>query len=196
MQPRRWRVTAALLLALGLTAGLYLATLNTPPTPPSTRPTLHQLHQLADLLTLRVPVSDVQVSRIAGYTGGIELVLLVHGHAHLGTDLARGRFTGVDTDARRATLELPMPEVRQASLDHASTRVYRIDCQGLWHIVPGQAGEVALVNRALERAQQVVAEVTADNELKQRACKHAEQVIHPFFGEVGWEIEIHWFQAD
>ena len=189
-------ITAALLLALGLTAGLYLATLNTPPTPPSTRPTLHQLHQLADLLTLRVPVSDVQVSRIAGYTGGIELVLLVHGNAHLGTDLARGQFKGVDTDARRATLELPMPEVRQASLDHASTRVYRIDRQGLWHIVPGQAGEVALVNRALERAQQVVAEVTADNELKQRARNHAEQVIHPFFGQLGWEIEIHWLESD
>ena len=149
--------TILLLVVLALVAALWFSGLNTRTPSPPARPTIHQLRQLADLLTLRVPVSDVQVSRITGYVGGIELALIVHGHAHLGTDLGQARFTDVNHNAQRTVLKLPEPDVRHASLDHSSTRVYRIDRRGLWQLVPGDAGEAELFNRAMERAEAVVA---------------------------------------
>ncbi len=86
--------------------------------------------------------------------------------------------------------------MRQASLDHASTRVYRIDRRGLWYLVPGDAGEVTLLNEAMGRAEQVIADAADDAALLHRARTHAEQVIHPFFAELGWEVEITWLDSE
>ena len=196
LNPTRSATTILLLAALALAAGLWLNASHTRTPSPPARPTIHQLRQLADLLTLRVPVSDVQVGRITGYVGGIELALIVHGHAHPGTDLGRARFTVIDHDTRRTVLELPAPDVRHAHLDHTSTRVYRIDRRGLWHLVPGDAGEAELFNRAMERAEAVVAEAARDGALRDRARTHAEQVIAGFFAELGWEVELTWIGAE
>ncbi len=87
---------------------------------------------MSELVTLRVPVSTVITSELAGYTGSTRCIVIVNGEVELGVDLEQARFEDIDTQARTATLVLPEPKTRAARLDHARTQVYSLDRHGLW----------------------------------------------------------------
>ncbi len=85
--------------------------------------------------------------------------------------------------------------MRSASLDHETTSIYRIDRSGLWHIVPGSAGERTLINQAMRKAEQTVHHTANTKKLRDRARQRAEQVLKQFFNALGWRVRVVWAQS-
>ena len=192
---RRTAIGLILFTAGALSAGVLLT--QPPETSPRhtvSAPKLAKIEALAELVTLRTRITDVQVTEITGYTGGVRCILVVRGEAELGTDLEHARFTDVDGDEKRAVLKLPPARVRQTRLDHDHTKVYRIDRTGLWRIVPGSAGEAELVNHAMQRAERIVSETAKQERLRRRARERAVRILQRFFEATGWRVRVVWAQ--
>lgn len=153
---------------------------------------LSRIKELAELVTLRVPVSTVITTELAGYTGSISCVVVVHGEVEFGVDLEQARFEDIDPEARTATLILPTPTVRHARLDHERTKVYSLDRQGLWTLLVSDEAGRRVVNVAMRDAQAAVA-VTAENaQLHAQAKERAGRLIQKAFMPVGWTLELVW----
>jgi hypothetical protein len=155
--------------------------------------TVERLQPLSSLVTARVDVADVVETTLTGHTGSVRVAILVKGDFLLGTDLSAARFADVDAVHRTATLVLPPPAVTSARVDHARTRVFAINTNGLWQVVPGGDEAAAMVvNRAYADAQRIVTTAADDRALLDRARRQAESVLRVFFGAVGWTVEIRW----
>jgi hypothetical protein len=154
-------------------------------------PTLEQIQSLAELTTLKVNVADVIVTELAGKTGGIQCVLVVHGSVKLGVDLSKARFESVDQRNRTAVLILPAPRVQSVSLDQQKTKVVELCENGLWIIVPGSGGANAeAVNLAYREAEQLVAQAAQDPELIGRAQTQTDEVLTMSFRAINWTVQI------
>jgi hypothetical protein len=155
--------------------------------------TVERIQTLAALTTLRVEVADARVTEIAGYTGSIKAVLVIHGDVTIGVDLSQARFESVDSVARTAMLKLPQPAVQLARLDHQRTKLIGVWPSGLWVIVPGgQEADVTTINRAYREAEEAVSGAAADPIMIGRSRRQAEQVLRVFFETLGWSVEIRW----
>ncbi len=182
-----------LMLIIGALLGFGLGGRYRNSVPVEATPTvIGRITELADLVVLRVPVSKVHVTRISGYVGAVDCIVLVNGELEMGTDLMQAQFKKVDTAARRATLMLAEPVVRRARLDHESTSVYRIDRRGLWKVVPSAEPSRMVVNRAMIEAQGCVEAAGEQPELVDRTKQQTEQVLGQFLKAVGWEIKLVW----
>ena len=191
-------------VAVALVAGgvIYVERIVTRPAapPPSaavqhqSRPTIHidQVRELAALVTMHVPLSDVHASEVSGFTGGLRMVVAVHGDVEVGTDLGAARFTEVDDQQRTAVIALPPPRTMRPRIDHDRTRIVAIERRGMWQVLLGQAGESQLTNRAMAAAQQALAAAADDPQITLKACGHTERVIGQFFAALGWEVTVQW----
>ena len=157
-----------------------------------TAPVIGRITELADLVVLRVPVSKVHISRIGGYVGGVDCVVLINGELEVGTDLKLARFEEVNPESSTATLKLAEPLVRRARLDHDQTSVYRIDRKGLWKVVPSAEPSLRVVNQAMIEAQRCMETAGEEILLIERSKLRAEQVINQFFRVMGWEVMLEW----
>jgi len=54
-------------------------------------PTLEQVREMAQLVTLRVPISQIRSESLRGYLGGHTLTLAAHGDVLIGTDLEQAQ---------------------------------------------------------------------------------------------------------
>ena len=153
---------------------------------------LSRITELTELVTLRVPVSTVITSEIAGYTGSVSCVVVVHGDVELGVDLEQSRFENVDPGARTATLVLPEPKVRRASLDHERTGVYSIDREGLWCLSLSDEAARHLVNVAMQEAQTTVESAARDRELADQARRRTERILKVAMEPVDWNARVVW----
>lgn len=162
-------------------------------TPPTGRaPTIEQIVDLSELTTLRVDVADIVETEIRGITGGTRAAILVKGDVRLGVDLSQAKFESVSEVRRTAVLVLPQPKVSSPRLDHARTRLFAVYDHGLWQIVPGDAAQTAVLNKAYREAQDVVGRAGQDGELVQRAKGQAERVLTTFFDAMGWRVQVRW----
>ena len=155
-------------------------------------PSIEQVQGLAALVTTKVEISDVQLTHIDGYTGGVTAALLVRGDLLIGTDLSRARFETVDSEHQNAVLTLIEPSVTSPRLDHDRTRLFAISQQGLWQITPTNVADAAVVNRAYADAQRLIADAGKDASLMQKSRTQAEQVVKTFFTAIGWTVSVHW----
>lgn len=155
-------------------------------------PLLGRITELSELVTLRVPVSELRATTISGYTGTISCLLLVHGDVELGIDLDKARLKDVDPKNRTATVVLPEPTPRRARLDHRRTKVYRIDRTGLWHIRYTDEKARRVVNQAYREAQVAVERAGQDEKLRAQARRRAEEAIRGSLKAMGWEVSISW----
>lgn len=155
-------------------------------------PTIEQIQQLASLTVLHIPVADVQVYTLTGYTGGIQAALVVKGDVEIATDLTAARLEMVDIDHRQAFLVLSPPVAIRPRVDHERTKIYKIDRSGLWQIIPGEAGERDLVNNAMQDAQRLIGNVGSQTDLIDQARSRTKEVITNFFRAIGWHLEIRW----
>ena len=153
---------------------------------------ISRIAEVAELVTLKVPVSTVLTSELAGYVGGISCIVVVNGNVELGVDLEQARIEDVDPEARTATLILPRPKVRHARLDHERTTVYSVNRQGIWWLALGDEPARKLVNKAMLEAQAVVEEVAQNSGLVEQARRRAERVLREAFEAVGWEVGLRW----
>jgi len=192
---------AAAMLLIGICGGVVLATVwRTSQMPPidgeTSVLTIEKIQPLASLVTLQVPLSDVLVCDMEGYTGGLRLILIVRGEVEIAVDLQKARLVRLDRLAKRAVLLLPAPTARRPRLDHRRSRIYRIDREGLWQILPGQAGEAELVNRCIRKAQERLAAAASQPEWIRQARRRTETVLRGFFEALGWQIEVRWKDAE
>lgn len=188
-------IWTVLMLLVGGVLGICLGPrFKSNPPVESTPVLIGSITELADLVTLRVPVSKVHVTKIGGYVGGVDCVVLVNGELELGTDLKQASWLEVDTVARTATLVLAEPVVRRARLDHEQTSVYRIDRRGLWLMAPSAEPSRVVVNQAMSEAQHVVELAGEKPELMERSMQHTEQIISRFFMVAEWGVRILWDQ--
>lgn len=162
----------------------------------SKAPTIHQVRELAKLVTLDVPISDLHVSEMSGYTGSVRMAVAVRGDVQFATDLQQARYASVDQEERSAVLILPKPVPDRARIDHEKTRILEIDRDGLWRVFPGSAGESTLTNRAMADAQRVLTKAAEEPHLTQRACARTEKVVRGFFDTLGWSVHIQWEASD
>jgi hypothetical protein len=138
-----------------------------PPVPADgihTGPSIERMSELSQLLTLRIDVADVLVSRIDGMTGGVQLAMLVKGDVALGIDLSQARFDTIDNAHCTAVLILPPPEASCARVDHDRSRLFALTSDGLWAITPGTRDYLAVVDKAMAEAQDLVASAARNNE--------------------------------
>lgn len=186
-------VLSILALAVGLIVGWWLHPRQGPVrTGPTGPPTIEKIRSLANLAVLSVPISDVQVQELSGYTGSVRLILIVKGDVEVGSDLGQTRWTAIDAQQRRATLVLATPVASRPRLDHERTRIFRLEKEGLWKLVPGDGTEAALVDKALLEAQRVVAEASQQPELIEQAKQHCQAVLSRFLAALDWQVLIKW----
>jgi hypothetical protein len=192
-------VILAMLLLTAQLLALAWAALQIKRTPSSgssmtqhTGPALVEIKSLAELVTARAIVADAQDTTLAGKTGSVTAILVVKGEVLLGPDLAKARIVAADEKARSLTIELPRPRVISARLDHRSTRIAAIVHEGLWTIVPGDAGRTRVLNEAYAQAEAALAAAAADPRLVETASHYAEQALAGFFASGGWKVTVRW----
>lgn len=98
----------------------------------------------------------------------------------------------MDRAARTAVLVLPPPAVRSPRLDQERTRLFTVSSQGLWRLVPGDAGQTAVVNDAYRHAQRVVAAAASEIDLLAECRRNTEKALACFFDAAGWHVTIRW----
>lgn len=151
---------------------------------------LSRITELAEMVMLRVPVSTVITTEIAGYTGSVSCVIVVNGEVELGVDLEQARFEVIDPETRTATLVLPEPKSRAARLDHARTHVYSLDRHGLWLLLPSDEPGRRIVNLGMTEAQNAVEAAARDAGLIGQARQRAEKVLRGAFEAIGWKLRL------
>jgi hypothetical protein len=162
-----------------------------PPQPPLA-PTLLDVQRLAELVTARVAIADVRETKLAGYLGDVRAVLIVRGEALLGPDFAQARIISNDAIQRRLVIELPWPHVISCRLDHSGTRLACLTHDGLWVIVPGDAGRRVVLNRAYAEAEKALAAAAATPQMIESVKTQAADVLSTFFQAAGWNATVRW----
>ena len=159
-------------------------------------PTLEQIQTLADLTTLKVNVADAIVTELAGKTGGIKVVLVVHGSVTLGVDLSKARFESVDQQKRRAILILPAPKIESVSFDQKRTKIVAFWESGLWILIPGERDADAVVtDLSYREAEQIVVNAASDPDLTARSRIQTEVLLARFLSTIDWAVQILWVSA-
>ncbi len=150
-------------------------------------PTVTNLEMLGDLVTVKVHIADVLISRSNDYQGS----WLVKGDALIGLDLARAEIVDKDDQLRSARIKLPQPRVIMARVDHAKTKTW--DVQTLtWKPSYFREDPRLIRDSAMEQAQLLVENVAKSEDHMSQARKQAEQVIKSFYHLVGWQVHISW----
>jgi hypothetical protein len=174
-------------------AGCLLTLLATRSTDPGgTGPLLTRLSEMSELLTLKLEVNDVLLTRIEGRTGGIEAVVLVKGDVTIGIDLSAARLDAIDQVHRSAVLVLPAPFASRPRVDHEHTRIYSISRDGLWLIAPTARPEPAITEKVMAEAQQLVARASASPEIDANARRRAELLLRTSARLIGWDLRVEW----
>jgi len=195
---KNWIVTIALMVVAAAGGGLYVhlgGPLGPDPYVLKQVPNalkIEKVRELAELVVLDVPISDVHVSELEGRTGGIKMILAVHGDVQITTNLEKAEFDSIDEETKSAILVLPRPEAQRPRVDHNKTRIVEFQRTGMWRFTLGDAGERTLTNRAMASAQKVLGEAAKREDLVKRACAHTETVMRNFFDAMGWEVVIQW----
>jgi hypothetical protein len=155
---------------------------------------IERLTELSQLLTLRIDVADVVVTHLAGWTGGVDVLLAVRGDVSLGIDLSRARLEAVDRTGHTAIVVLPPPTRTGARLDWEGTRVFALDAYGIWALAPNGRARAVAINRALRTAQQQIDAAATDRGADERARARAEVLIVTFCRTLGWDVQVRWHQ--
>jgi hypothetical protein len=154
-------------------------------------PTLLQVQQLAELATARVSIVDVREAKLAGYLGDVRAVLLVRGEALLGPNLPEASILS-DEQQRHLTITLPRPHLFSCRLDHVGTRLLSLSHDGLWVLVPGDAGRTAVLNRAYREAEIALTAAAMTPAAVEQAGIQAQHVLVKFFAAARWRVMVRW----
>jgi len=187
------RLGIIIVICLFVLLGVFLVGQTfTPAIAESGPPTLQQVRELAQLVTLRVPISQIHCESLRGYLGGNTLTLAAHGDVLISTDLEQAQFEHIDHTNKTVVLILPKPRTMRARLDHERTRVVALNRHGLWVVAFGDAGGWVLTNRAMKNAQRQLDKISSDRILIVRAQQRAEQILQGLFIRTGWKVTVLW----
>lgn len=149
-------------------------------------PSVDRLQKLSHLVTMKVLVSDVLVGRGEGYAGA----WLIKGDGLLGVDLSQAKVIAKDDATRKATIELPLPELIHSRVDHSRTCCW--ECRKTaW--MPWSGDGDKLRDQVMLEAQKLVAEAASSREYIEQSKTATAAIIAGFFEEVdGWQVEVRW----
>ena len=183
-----------LLLGIGILIGITLRTNHRSPEVKrsSDALTIEQVKELSTLLTRRIEIADVSVTRLDGELGAVEAALLVRGHVDLGVDLDKAQLTEIDDSTKSAILWLPQPVVSSASLDHSRTRIVALNYEGVWKLNPQPGPARHVLERALASAQDEFNRVGTDETQRSEARQQIELVVASWSRPIGWKIRVEW----
>lgn len=184
------------MLALSVAAGLAFLLLDQARrvlTPPAASAVIvDRLRSTRELIGLIVEVAEPRTTIKSGKLGGIEVVLLVRGQAHLGVDLSLMRIESVDETTHTLIVTLPPPTVRIAKVDPQQTLFLRHQRYGLWTLVQVEKVDREVVATALADAQNVVHTTGADPRHQPAAKRVIEQALTDIATQAKWTIHVHW----
>jgi len=205
-------VFLSLWLVLNLTAGLaatvyFVRHWQTPPvvvpqaadTPAPavfhSAPSIDCVQKLAELVSLRVLVSDILTVDQPGWLAGYKGAWIVKGDALCVTDLHRAQIQEIrdPTGEPMVRIELPRPSVRSARLDHSQTRTYDLRAKG-W--IPLFSVPESVRSEALQRAQQIVERTANQDDYLIQAQRQTEAVLTTFYAAAGFRSQIVWHEAN
>jgi hypothetical protein len=186
-------VLVCLAVGVGLGWMLTAPSQSTPIPIQSSVPTIEHIQPLAALVSMRVDISDVQVSSLDGYTGGIRIALLIRGDFLMTVNLSRARFESLDKTARTAILVLPDPVGMSPRLDQERTVVFSIDTHGMWQMIPSDRGRAVAVDQAMRQAQRLLTLQARKSELVERAKARTESLVTSFLKQtLDWKVSVKW----
>lgn len=190
---RRFVVRLVLLVAAGVLSFLLLDPIRLRLRPPAASAVIvDRLRTTRELIGLIVEVAEPRTTVKSGKLGGIEVVLLVRGQAHLGVDLSQMLIVSVDETTHTILLSLPPPTVRIAKVDPQQTLFLRHQRYGLWTLVQVEKVDREVVARALADAQNVVTATGADPRHQPAAMRAIEQALTDIASQAGWTIDVYW----
>jgi hypothetical protein len=157
-------------------------------------PSIESVQKLADLVTLRVHVSDILTVDQPGWLNGYRGAWIVRGDAECVTDLTRARIQEIPGPAEEPVvrIEPPKPSVHAARLDHSQTRTYDLRSKG-W--MPFVSVPESIRTEAMQRAQQIVQRTADREEYLLQAQRQTEAVLTTFYAAAGYRTEIVWHDA-
>jgi hypothetical protein len=148
-------------------------------------PTVEKLQRLSHLVTTKVIIADILVGRGEGYIGA----WLVKGDGLLGVNLSRAKIVAKDDAARRATIELPQPELLTSRVDHQRTQTWQVR-KTAW--MPWSGDGDKLRDQVMREAQKLIAEAASSREYIDQSKSAAAAIIEAFYAEVGWQVSVEW----
>lgn len=155
-------------------------------------PSVHRFEDLSSLVTLRVPITDVQATELGGVFGRVRVTVILKGEAELGIDLQRTRVEGLDPVARTCILEIPIPSIRRPRLDMDHTRIVSLQRSWTAWLLPGAPGRTDAVNEALQQAQRRIERLVEDQGLLADAREQCARALRELFRGLGYEVEVRW----
>lgn len=90
------------------------------------------------------------------------------GDVALGVDLSLARFDQIDNAHCTALLILPPPQASCARVDHDRSRLFALTSDGLWAMTPGTRDYLAVVDKVMAQAQDLVASAASNNDADER----------------------------
>ncbi len=187
----RWGLTCLVTVTAGLIVCSWPSSHQRAVTP--FVPTTSQIRAMSELSTLRVSESDLITVELKGWTGSVRMTAFVRGEATLGVDLDEARIVEVDPTSQRCTLTLPLPSVLTVRFQPSQCRIIAIDHDGLWAILPGDGGSIALllgrIGIEFDRSFGNPAKLVA---YRRKAQSQAEEIVHRFGQAIGWTVECRW----
>jgi hypothetical protein len=110
----------------------------------------------------------------------------------LGPDLSKATIVSCDTSTKTLVILLPCPRVISYRLDHTATHLVSLTHDGLWSIVPGDAGRTAVLNRAYAEAERAVGQAAVTTSTIEQASDYTKHVLESFFATGGWTVQVEW----
>ena len=186
------------LVVLSAAADLSLLLLDTarrwlvPAAPAASAILVDRLRSTRELIGLIVEVAEPRTTTKSGKLGGIEVVLLVRGQAHLGVDLGQMTIESVDETTHSITVSLPPPTVRVAKVDPQQTLFLQHQRYGLWPLVQVEKVDREVVATALMDAEAAIHTAGGDPQHQPQAKHSIEQTLTDLTQQAGWTVEVRW----
>jgi hypothetical protein len=155
----------------------------------SSGPTVESVRRLADLLTLRVSISDVLAGEGYGYRGA----WIVKAEAFFGIDLDEISVPAgfQDEACHTATIVLPRPWLKYARLNHDLTRTWDVARDAWWRLPSGKR-ENRLRDESMRQGQHAMEFAANKAEYVREAQTQTAAAIQTMYRHVGWNVTVVW----
>lgn len=168
-----------------------------PPPPPTTTitcpgPTREKLESLQELVIQRVTVADI----LTFTQGSITVAWLIRGDGLISVSLTDAVISKLDPVIRSATIELPVPRMLSARIDHERSMFWDLR-QGLFNrLNPWGASLSDIETPAMRAAQKLVERAVDSPEHHQQARALTTTLVTNLYATFGWTVSIHWREPE
>jgi len=202
---------ASSLLLLAAAAGVGMAAMWSmraqPPNVELQSAPMISLEKMGHLVSVKINYSDVvefSEKRVIDLPmnreiplGSAKVLLVARGDCTIATNLAAAQYQDVDRATKVLTVVLPMPELLQVRINHASrdkggSYFYSITSDGIEAFAPDSDKRTKAVTTALANAQKTLERVCMAPPNVLSARQNAESVLRAMYVAAGWTPTFAW----